>query len=54
MQEKTPPTKVKNVFWVVSTHFQVNLKVTENLKKSHEVGLIPPHQPVSSANQLLG
>ena len=37
MQEKTP-SKVKDVFWVVSTCFQVNLKVTQNLKKSHEVG----------------
>ena len=54
MQQKNPSTKVKNVFWVVSTHFQVNLKVTQNLKKSHEVGLTPPGQPVFWANQLLG
>ena len=54
MQEKNPSIKVKDVFWVVSTCFQVNLKVTQNLKKSHEVGLTPPGQPVYWANQLLG
>ena len=54
MQEKKPSTKVKDVFWVVSTCFQVNLKVTQNLKKSHEVGLTPLGQPVFWMNQLLG
>ena len=54
MQKKTPSTKVKNVFLVVSNHFQVNLKVTQNLKKSDEVGLTPPGQPVFWVNQVLG
>ena len=52
--KKKTSTKVKNVFLVVSNHFQVNLKVTQNLKKSDEVGLTPPGQPAFWVNQLLG
>ena len=36
---KSPCTWVKKVFLVVSIHFQVNLKVTQNLKKIGEMVL---------------
>ena len=54
MGPNSPYIWVKNVFLVVSNHFQVNLKVTQNLKKSDEVGLSPPGQPVFWVNQVLG
>ena len=52
MGPNSPYIWVKNVFLVVSNHFQVNLKVTQNLKKSDEVGLTPPGQPVFWVNQV--
>ena len=39
MGPNSPYIWVKNVFLVVSNHFQVNLKVTQNLKKSDEMVL---------------
>ena len=40
MGPKSPSTWVKKGFLVVSIHFQVNLKVTQNLKKIGEMVLV--------------
>ena len=41
--DQIPPLYMgKKVFWVVSIHFQVNLKMTQNLKKIGE--MVSVHQ----------
>ena len=39
MQEKQPSTRVKKHFCLVSTYFQANVKVIQNLKKIGEMVL---------------